>query len=117
MFAVIRAGGKQYKVAEGDVIQIEKIDDSGSVEFEPILVVEDGGRTRSASDDLSGAKVTAEVVGPARGPKVDIYKFRNKTRYRRHTGHRQHYTEIRISGIKLPGSSKKSTAKSTAGGS
>jgi large subunit ribosomal protein L21 len=113
---VIRAGGKQYKVAEGDVIQIEKIDDSGSVEFEPILVVEDGGRTRSASGDLSGSKVTAEVVGPARGPKVDIYKFRNKTRYRRHTGHRQHYTEIRISGITVPGA-KKSTAKSTAGGS
>lgn len=117
MYAVIRAGGKQYKVAKGDVIQIEKVKDSGTLEFTPLLVVDDKGVTSSQKSDLTGATVTAKVLDEVKGPKVDIFKYRNKTRYRRHTGHRQRYTSVEISDIKLrKSSSKKSTtAKSKEG--
>ena len=117
LYAVIRAGGKQYKVAKGDVIQIEKVKDSGNLEFTPLLVVDDDGVTSSQKSDLSGARVTAKVLDEVKGPKVDIFKYRSKTRYRRHTGHRQRYTSVEIADIKLKkGSSKKSTtAKSKEG--
>ncbi len=117
MYAVIRAGGKQYKVAKGDVIQIEKVKDSGTLEFTPLLVVDDKGVTNSQKSDLTGATVTAKVLDEVKGPKVDIFKYRNKTRYRRHTGHRQRYTSVEISDIKLrKSSSKKSTTAKGEGG-
>ena len=110
MYAVIRAGGKQYKVAKGDVIQIEKVKDSGTLEFTPLLIVDDKGVTSSQKSDLTSARVTAKVLDEVKGPKIDIFKYRNKTRYRRHTGHRQRYTSVEISDIKLrKSSSKKST--------
>ena len=106
MYAVIRAGGKQYKVAEGDVIEIERLKDPAEkVTFEPLLVVDDKGKARVGSGQLSGASVSAEVIGEVKGVKVDVYKYKNKTRYRRHTGHRQRYTSIRIAGIALGGGS------------
>lgn len=106
MYAVIRAGGKQYKVAQGDVIEIEKVGaDDSSLEFTPLLVVDDDGTTHAAKDDLAKAKVTAEVVGETKGPKVHIFRYRNKTRYRRRSGHRQKYSSVEISGIKI-GSSR-----------
>ncbi len=110
MYAVIRAGGKQYKVAKGDVIQIERVKDSGTLEFTPLLIVDDKGVTSSQKPDLTSATVTAKVLDEVKGPKIDIFKYRNKTRYRRHTGHRQRYTSVEISDIKLrKSSSKKST--------
>ena len=117
MYAVIRAGGKQYKVTKGDVIQIERVRDSGTLEFTPLLVVDDKGVTSSQKSDLSSATVTAKVLDEVKGPKIDIFKYRNKTRYRRHTGHRQRYTSVEISDIKLRKSSSKksSTAKSEKG--
>ena len=114
MYAVIRAGGKQYKVAKGDVIQIERVKDSGTLEFTPLLVVDDKGVTSSQKPDLTSATVTAKVLDEVKGPKVDIFKYRNKTRFRRHTGHRQRYTSVEISDIKLrKSSSKKSTTAKT----
>lgn len=102
MYAIIRAGGKQHKVAKGDVIEVERIKESSdTLEFVPLLVVDDKGKTRSAKSDLAAARVTATVVGEAKGPKVDVHKYRNKTGYRRHTGHRQQYTTIQIEDIKL----------------
>jgi large subunit ribosomal protein L21 len=119
MYAVIRAGGKQYKVAEGDVIRIEKVDgDASTLEFEPLLVVDDKGKTTSAKADLSGAKVSAEVLGEEKGDKIKVFKYKNKTRYRRTNGHRQRYTAIRIAGISASGggSRSKSKAASSEGG-
>ncbi len=104
MYAVIRAGGKQYKVAEGDVIEIEKVSDAdSSLEFTPLLVVDDDGTTHAAKDALSSAKVTAQVVAEVKGPKIDMFRYRNKTRYRRRSGHRQRYSSVEISGIKMGG--------------
>ena len=103
MYAVIRAGGKQHKVAKGDVIEIERVKDSSeTVEFAPLLVVDDDGTMRSGKSALKGATVTAVILGETKGPKVDVLKYRNKTGYRRHTGHRQRYTSVEISDIKLP---------------
>jgi large subunit ribosomal protein L21 len=102
MYAVIRAGGKQHKVAKGDVIEVERIrEDSENIEFVPLLIVDDKGKTRSAKGDLRDARVMATVVGESKGPKVEVFKYRNKTGYRRHQGHRQKYTTIQISDIKL----------------
>ena len=102
MYAVIRAGGKQYKVAEGDVIEIDRLKDPAeTVTFEPLLVVDDKGKTRAGSAQLTGASVSAKVIGEVKGVKLDVYKYKNKSRYRRHTGHRQKYTSIRIAGIAL----------------
>lgn len=112
MYAVIRAGGKQHKVSKGDVIEIEHIKDSSKpIEFTPLLVVDDKGKVRSDKGELAKARVTATVVGEARGPKVDVMKFRNKTGYRRHSGHRQRYTSIEISDIKLSPGRAKSESK------
>jgi large subunit ribosomal protein L21 len=110
MYAVIRAGGKQHKVSKGDVIEIEHVKDSSKpIEFTPLLVVDDKGKVRSDKTELAKARVTATVLGEAKGPKVDVMKFRNKVGYRRHTGHRQRYTSIEISDIKLSASRSKAT--------
>jgi large subunit ribosomal protein L21 len=102
MYAVIRAGGKQYKVAKGDVIEVERLTGSpNEVDFVPLLVVDDKGKARATKSELSNARVTAKVVGDGKGEKVEIFKYRSKSRYRRHAGHRQHYTQIQISDIKL----------------
>ena len=102
MYAIIRAGGKQHKVTKGDVIEVERVKDSSdTLEFVPLLVVDDKGTTRSGKTDLANARVTATVLGETKGPKVEVVKYRNKTGYRRNTGHRQKYTSIQISDIKL----------------
>ncbi len=108
MYAIIRAGGKQHKVAPGDVIEIERVKEgSESVEFTPLLVVDDSGTTQSDKGDLSSARVVGKVLGETKGPKVEVNKFRNKTGYRRHQGHRQKYTTIQIDDIRLSGSTGK----------
>jgi large subunit ribosomal protein L21 len=115
VYAIIRAGGKQHKVAKGDVIEVERVKDSGdSVEYVPLLVVDDKGKTRSAPSELADARVTASVVGDTKGPKVEVHKYRNKTGYRRHTGHRQQYTTIQIEDIKLTAGRKKAEPKAEA---
>ena len=111
MYAVIRAGGKQHKVAKGDVIQIElQKGDSENIEFTPLLVVDDKGKTRATKKELGDARVLAKVRGEEKGVKVEVYKYRSKTGYRRHTGHRQRYSSIQISDRKLTAGRSKKTA-------
>ncbi len=113
MYAIIRAGGKQAKVRSGDVIEVERVKNAGdTVEFQPILVVDDEGATHSDSGDLANAVVTAKVLGEVKGDKVDIFKYKNKTGYRRHMGHRQTFTQLEITGIEMK-TAKKAAAKKT----
>lgn len=99
MYAVIKTGGKQYRVAEGDQLEVEKLAETeGAVSLTPILLV-DGETVLSAPDALSGASVTADVVGPAKGPKITGFTYKNKSNIRKRWGHRQQYTTISITGI------------------
>ena len=112
MYAIIRAGGKQAKVQSGDVIEIERFKgDSDKLTFAPLLVVDDEGNAVSDRDVLAKATVSAKILGESVGPKIDIFKYKNKTGYRRRQGHRQKYTQIEITEIKLPGSKAKTTSK------
>ncbi|MCI0424396.1 MAG: 50S ribosomal protein L21 [Actinobacteria bacterium] len=103
MYAIIRAGGKQAKVSSGDVIEIEKVrSDGDELVFTPLLVVDDKGNSVSDRATLEKAKVKAKILGETAGPKVDIFKYKAKTGYRRRQGHRQRYTRIEITTIDLP---------------
>ena len=100
MYAIVRAGGRQEKVAVGDVVQIDKIDgEPGSSITLPALLVVDGETVTSDAKSLAGVTVTAEVVGAIKGPKITIMKFKNKTGYRKRQGHRQKYTEVKVTDI------------------
>ncbi|SRR6056297_2305437 len=101
MYAVFKTGGKQYKAAPGDIIQVEKLDaeNGASVELDEVLMVADGDDVRVGSPTIDGGKVTAEVVSHGRGDKVRIIKFRRRKHHMKRMGHRQHYTEIKITGI------------------
>ena len=101
MYAVIRAGGKQHKVTKGDIVEIERLKgDPDSVEFTPLLVVDDKGAVTSDAATLAKATVTATVVEERAGTKLRILKYKNKIGYRRRMGHRQRYTAVEISDIK-----------------
>ncbi len=101
MFAVIRTGGKQYKVANGDVIRVEKLEaEAGaSITLDDVLLVSENGSTTIGTPTVAGASVVAEVVAQDRNPKVIIFKKRRRQNYRRKNGHRQHVTVLRITGI------------------
>ena len=114
MYAIIRAGGKQSKVSEGDVIDVERIKKDGPVSFTPLLIVEKNGTVISDRKELAKAKVTAEVLGESSGPKVDIFKYKAKTGYRRRAGHRQTYTQLKIKKIEKPGAKKAADKATTA---
>jgi len=112
MYAIIRAGGKQSKVSEGDVLDVERLKETGEVTFTPLLIVKDDGTVISDRKKLEKAKVTAEVMGEHRGTKVEVFKYKNKTGYRKSAGHRQTYTTIKVKKITL--TSKKKAAKKAA---
>jgi large subunit ribosomal protein L21 len=97
MYAVVKTGGKQYRVAEGARLDIERVAGE-EVTLQPILVV-DGSDVLSTPAQLSGASVTARVVGEAKGPKINGFVYKNKTNARKRWGHRQHYTTVEITGI------------------
>ncbi len=102
MFAVIQTGGKQYRVAQGDRLRVEKLpgEVGASVTFDKVLLV--GGESVKVGKPLvSGAKVQAEIVAQGRDRKVIIFKFRRRKNYRRKTGHRQPYTELKITGVSV----------------
>ncbi len=107
MYAIIRAGGKQAKVKEGDVLDVERVKAEGEVTFKPLLIVNDDGSVISDRDALDKLTVTTEVVGDSTGPKIDIFKYKNKTGYRRRAGHRQKYTRLEVKKIELPAARKK----------
>jgi large subunit ribosomal protein L21 len=101
MFAVIRTGGKQYRVAPGDVVKIESVaSDSNTVEFSDVLAF--SGETGSVTKP-SAAKVTAEVVGQGRGDKILVFHLKRKKQYKKMQGHRQNFTEVRIKAIEADG--------------
>ena len=111
MYAIIRAGGKQAKVQEGDVIDVERIKADGEVAFTPLLIVNDDGSVISDRDALDKLTVMTEVVGDSTGPKIDIFKYKNKTGYRRRAGHRQKYTRLEVKSIEMPAAKKKAAKK------
>ena len=100
VYAIVRSGGRQHKVAVGDVVEIDKVaDEAGSsIELTPLLVV-DGESVTSDKDALGKVKVTAEVLGETKGPKIRILKYKNKTGYKKRQGHRQKYTQVKVTGI------------------
>jgi large subunit ribosomal protein L21 len=97
MYAIVKTGGKQYKVAVGDVVDVELLD-GDSVDLQPILVV-DGSTVLSSVDDLAKVSITGNVLGETKGPKIKILKYKNKTGYKRRIGHRQRYSQVEITGI------------------
>ncbi len=107
MYAIIRAGGKQAKVHEGDVLDVERIKGTDKVSFTPLLIVADDGTVISDRATLAEASVTAKIIGESAGAKIDIFKYKNKTGYRRRQGHRQKYTTIEVTKIKTGASKKK----------
>jgi len=100
MYAIIATGGKQYKVAEGDIIKVEKLgaSEGESVTFDQVLAVNKGDMV-VGTPVVSGAKVTATVLGEVKGKKVIVYKYKRKSGYHKKNGHRQNYTEVKIDSI------------------
>ncbi|ODP98897.1 MULTISPECIES: 50S ribosomal protein L21 [Salinivibrio] len=101
MYAVFQSGGKQHRVSEGQTIRLEKLDvETGeSVEFDNVLLVANGEDVKVGAPFVSGGKVTAEVVTHGRGDKVKVVKFRRRKHSRKQMGHRQWFTEVKITGI------------------
>jgi large subunit ribosomal protein L21 len=101
MYAIIKTGGKQYKVSEGDEIIIEKleVEEKSEVTFEEVLGIFDGETVKVGKPLVEGAKVTATVVKNGKGPKIRIFKYKHKTNYRRRQGHRQPFTKVKIEKI------------------
>jgi len=101
MYAVIESGGKQYRVAQGQYLKVEKLDveEGGSLDIEKVLMVADGDDVKIGAPYVSGGKVTVKVKSHGRGEKIRIIKFRRRKHSRKQQGHRQHYTEIEITGI------------------
>jgi large subunit ribosomal protein L21 len=100
MYAIVKTGGKQYKVAEGDVIEVEKLvgKPGDSVALTALLLV-DGDDLVTDTAALASAAVTGEVVAHTKGPKIRIHKFKNKTGYHKRQGHRQPLTQVKVTGI------------------
>lgn len=101
MYAVIKNGGKQYRVVEGDVIKVEKIlaDEGSTLNIDQVLMIGQGADVQIGAPFLASGKVTALVQGHGRGEKIKIVKFRRRKHYQKEQGHRQHYTELKITGI------------------
>ena len=101
MQAVIKTGGKQYRVSEGDKIRVEslKAEAGDAVEFDQVLMLVDGENSKIGAPTVDGGKVSGKVVDTGRGKKVHIIKFRRRKHHMKHQGHRQNYTEVEITGI------------------
>ncbi len=100
VYAIVRSGGKQHKVAVGDVLTVEKLaGEAGASVSLPVVLLVDGDAVTTEAAALAQASVTAEVVGPAKGPKIRMIHYKNKSGYKRRQGHRQHLTTLRITGI------------------
>ena len=112
MYAIVRCGGRQEKVALDDVVTVDKLDGKAgsSITLTALLVV-DGDRVISDPAEVGRYQVTADIVGDAAGPKINMIKYKNKSGYRRRLGHRQRYTQVRITGIGTE--AKASTAKAS----
>jgi len=102
MYAVIKSGGKQHRVVEGETLKLEKIEaeTEATIEFDEVLLVGEGADVKIGAPVVEGAKVTAEVVAHGRHKKVKIVKFKRRKHHMKQMGHRQWYTEVKITGIK-----------------
>ena len=99
MYAIVATGGKQYRVQEGQTLQVERLGDAGSdVQLHPVMVV-DGDQVLSTPSELSGASVSAQILGEVKGRKIDGFTYKSKSNNRRRYGHRQTYATIKITGI------------------
>jgi large subunit ribosomal protein L21 len=109
MYAVLMTGGKQYRVEAGSTLVVEKVggEPGSSITFDRILLVGDGEDVTVGSPTVAGASVSATVLGEALGPKIVVFKFKQKVKYRRRTGHRQHLTRLRIDSISADGKTVK----------
>jgi large subunit ribosomal protein L21 len=100
VYAIVRSGGQQQKVAVGDVIEIDKVaSEVGDSVKLPVVLLVDGEKVTSDADALGKATVTAEVLGATKGPKIVIQKYKNKTGYKKRQGHRQKYTQVKVTDI------------------
>lgn len=110
MYAVIRTGGKQYRVAPGETVRVETLQHAdGKIEFSDVVAV--SGEEGSFEQELGGAKVLAEVVGEGRGDKILVFHFKRKKQYKKMQGHRQGFVEVRINEILVNGKSFKAENK------
>ncbi len=107
MYAVIKSGGKQYKVQEGDIIRVEKInaEEGGEINLDEVLMVADGDNVSVGAPVVEGASVAATVASHGRGEKIKVIKFKRRKHHRKQMGHRQAYTELKITGINTQGTS------------
>jgi large subunit ribosomal protein L21 len=101
MYAVVKSGGKQYKVSAGDVLRVEKLEApvGDTITFEDVLLVSDGENIQTEPSALSGAKVTARITAHGRRRKIVVFKYKRRKRFRRKQGHRQWFTELAIENI------------------
>ncbi|MCL1907179.1 MAG: 50S ribosomal protein L21 [Propionibacteriaceae bacterium] len=101
MYAIVRGGSRQHKVSTGDVLEIDLVDAKvGDTIDLPAVLLVDGDKVTSDAAKLAKVKVTAEILDEVKGPKIKIVKYKNKTGYKRRMGHRQRYTQVKITGIK-----------------
>jgi len=114
-YAIIKTGGKQYKVAEGQVIEVELLESSDKTfVFDEVLLVVDGDKVELGAPTVAGIKVYGELIADIKGKKIEVLKYKSKSRYRKHTGHRQKYTQLKITGIGTQPVAKKVVAKKPA---
>ena len=116
MYAIVKSGGKQYKVAPGQKIEVERLNvtKGDTVDLDKVLLVADDDNVLVGTPVVEGAKIIATVGDEGKGKKVVVFKYKPKTRYRKKTGHRQYYTELSIDRIEMPGAVKEKPAEETA---
>jgi large subunit ribosomal protein L21 len=117
VYVIVRCGGRQEKASVDDVLTVDRLTgEVGSTLTLPAVLVVDGDNIVTDPEELGGYEVAAEIIGDANGPKISMIKFKNKTGYRRRIGHRQHYTQVKITGISKDGkpAGRTSASKSTA---
>lgn len=101
MYAVVKTGGKQYKVTQDEYLKVEKLEgnEGDTIELDQVLMIADGDKLKIGSPVIDGGKVTATILSHGRHKKVEIMKFRRRKHHQKCTGHRQYYTEIKVTGI------------------
>ena len=104
-YAIVQTGGKQYRVQTGDTIRVESLpgDEGDTVELTEVLMVSQDGNVTLGEPTVAGAKVTTEVIGKGKDKKIIVFKYKAKTRYRKKNGHRQLYSDLRVTGISTQG--------------
>ncbi len=101
MYAVVKTGGKQYKVTQDEYLKVEKLEgnEGDTIELDQVLMIADGDNLKIGSPMIDGGKITATILSHGRHKKVEIMKFRRRKHHQKRTGHRQYYTEIKVTGI------------------